>query len=496
MTVRISGATGGPECPATTPNPWGALSACLVAVFMQMLDLTIVHTAVPAVARDLRAGGSAQLLIVTGYGLAFACTLLTAARVGDLLGRRAVFLVAMTGFAGASLWCGLATGAVELVSARGVAGVAAAAASAQVIAIITGAFTDRGRTVAFGVYGAVAGLAGMAGPLVGGALVDADALGMGWRTIFLINVPLGGVAVLLGYRYVGVRGGRRIRAVEGDARAHTGGPVPAGIADRLDVRGALLSAVGLGLLVYPLTSGSEMGWPPGMFALLALSVPVLAIFVRDQRRRAASGAESLVRPQVFADRSFAVGTVLTAVFFGMFTALLFTVSVTVQTGLGWSASHTGLLMLPFAVGAIAGALSSPLLVSRWGPRALTLGVTVFAVALGALAETVHTRGSALEIGVLAWPVFAAGAGMGWFAAPLPSLMLAGVADRLAGSASGLVPTVQQVGSCLGAAVLGMVFFDRVAAQSYTAAITTVLWIMSGISAGLAVLTFALPRSRS
>ncbi|WP_405139024.1 MFS transporter [Nocardia sp. NBC_01388] len=571
MTVRESDRTG--DAGATkSPGAWIALSACLIAVFMQMLDLTIVHTAMPALARDLGASSAAELLIVSAYGLAFACTLPTAARIGDLLGRRLVFPAALAAFGAASLWCGIVSGAGELVVARGVAGIAAAMASAQTIAIITAAFPERARATAFGLYGAVAGLAGMAGPMLGGALVDADPLGLGWRAVFLINVPLAGVAVALanrlrspvpqhaGWSGLGTEGGgaamdpgRRVRetgriptplaAQSGDCPdsavnfrpgagdgeecgvgtglsrasyiAHTGsGSAPnsdlvvpeaesasleggwGGLVRRLDIKGAVLSASGLGLLVYPLTYGREMGWPPAILVPLALSVPVLVVFVIEQRRRAARGAEPLVRLELFADRGFGVGAVLMAVFYGVFTAMLFTVSVAAQSGLGWSASRTGLVMLPFAVGAVAGALSSPVLVSLCGTRALTAGMTVFAVGLGATAHTVHADGAGLDIRELVWPVFAAGAGMGWFAAPLPPLMIAGVADRAAGSASGIVPTVQQVGSSVGVAVLGMVFFARVAAQSYLAALTTVLWIMAGVSALLAVLTLALPGRRT
>ncbi|MFI1920045.1 MFS transporter [Nocardia sp. NPDC020380] len=482
MTIRISSRT---DPDARPPGAWIALAACLIAVFMQMLDLTVVHTAMPALARDLRAGSSAELLIVSVYGLAFACTLPTAARIGDLLGRHTVFAGALVAFAVASAWCGISTSATELIFARGFAGIAAAMASAQTIAIITAAFPEQARATAFGVYGAVAGLAGMAGPTLGGVLVDADPLGLGWRAVFLINIPLAGAAVAFAH---GQRNIVAERTVKDSKRP--------GMPSRLDIKGAVLSAAGLGLLVYPLTSGHEKGWSPAVVLPLALSIPTLAMFVRSQRNEQARGREPLVRLELFADRGFAVGAVLTALFYGMFTALLFTVSVTAQSGLGWSASHTGLVMLPFAIGAVCGALSSPILVSLWGSRALTVGITVFAIALGAIADTIHLYGPTLNLRELAWPVFAAGTGMGWFAAPLPALMLAGITDRATGSASGLVPTVQQVGSALGVAALGAVFFAQATDHSYPVALTTVLWTMAGLSALMIVLTLALPRRRT
>ncbi|WP_297609177.1 MFS transporter [Nocardia sp.] len=230
MTVRESDRTGDPGAAARSPGAWIALSACLIAVFMQMLDLTIVHTAMPALARDLGASSSAELLIVSAYGLVFACMLPTAARIGDLFGRHIVFPAALAAFGAASVWCGIASGPAELVLARGVAGIAAAMASAQTIAIITGAFPERARATAFGLYGAVAGLAGMAGPMLGGALVDADPLGLGWRAVFLINVPLAGVAVALANRHPqAARGvidpGGLVRRLDGDRRRR-GFPAP------------------------------------------------------------------------------------------------------------------------------------------------------------------------------------------------------------------------------------------------------------------------------
>ncbi|WP_067574490.1 MFS transporter [Nocardia acidivorans] len=516
MTAAISGPTARP---VTAPGAWIALAACLTAVFMQMLDLTIVHTAMPALARDLRADGPAELLVVSAYGLAFACTLPAAAGIGDLLGRHTVFAAALIAFAGASVWCGISSGADELILARAAAGVAAALISAQTIAIIADAFPERLHATAFGIYGATAALAGMLGPLLGGVLVDTGPLGSGWRAIFLVNLPVAAGAVALARGYARARrldvaceSARSPAASMNHAPAQsnsmaTGSTGAVGesmgsgsrwlmLMRRFDFAGTLLSALGLGLLVYPLTEGRALGWPPSMIALAGLSVPVLAVFVRQQRWRAARGDEPLIRPELFADRAFAMGAVLTAGFYGVFTALLFTVSVAAQSGLGWSASRTGMVMLPFALGAVLGALSSPILVSLCGSRALTVGVTVFAVALGAIASTVHTAGAASDLRALAWPVFAAGAGMGWFAGPLPSVMLGGVVERATGSASGIVPTVQQVGSALGVAVLGTVFFAEAAARSYLSAITTVLWLMAAVSLLLAVLTLALPRQRT
>ncbi|MFF0491879.1 MFS transporter [Nocardia sp. NPDC004068] len=474
MTVRTLGAH----------RAWLALGACLFAVFMQMLDLTIVNTALPALAHELAATESLQLLVVTGYGLCFACALLTAARLGDRFGRRTLFLAGMGVFTLASAWCAAARWPAELAVARAVQGVGAAAVAAQTIAILTTAFPPRRRALAFGVYGAVAGAAGLAGPLLGGALVTADVAGLSWRAIFVINPPLGIAALLMAHRAVG------------NARAERPEPV--------DVLGAALSAAGLGLVLFPLVTAREAGWPPGSIVMLIAGLVVLAAFWRRQRSRARIGQDALVPRELFADRPFRICAVLMLVFYGLFTALLFVVSVTAQTGLGWSAWQTGRLMLPFAVGALLTAVTSPLLVARLGGRTLTLGLGLFALGMGALALCLHPRAGGLDPDSVVLPALLAGAGMGWFSPPLPAIMVAGLGERSTGAASGVAPTVQQLGSALGTALLGTVFFTRVGADSveplgpqrFLAACGTVLWIIAAVAAVLTAVTAALPTSRS
>lgn len=433
------------DLPVPGRRAWAALAACLLAVFMQMLDLTIVNTALPVLARDLAATGSVQLLVVTVYGVAFACTLLTAARLGDRFGRRRLFLIGMTVFTAASLGCGLARLPGELVAGRVAQGLGAAAVSAQTIAIVAAVFPARRRPLVFGVYGAVAGLAGLSGPLLGGLIVAVNPGGLGWRSIFLLNLPLGLAALVLAGRYLEL--GRAERPV------------------RVDAVGAVLSAAGLAAVLYPLSTGRDSGWPPSAVGLLAAGVVVLAGFGWRERRTTRRGGTPLISAQVFRDRGFGVGSVLLLVFYGLFAALLFTVSMTTQTGMGWSAWRTAQLLLPFALGALLGALTSPILLARCGSRALTAGIGLFALGAAQMALTVHPASGGVDARALSEPVLIAGTGMGWFAAPLPAVMVAGLGEGPTGSASGLAPTVQQLGSAIGAAVLGSVFFTRIAAGS-------------------------------
>lgn len=433
------------DAPVENRRAWAALAACLLAVFMQMLDLTIVNTALPVLARDLVATGSAQLLVVTVYGVAFACTLLTASRLGDRFGRRRLFLIGMTIFTASSLGCGLARLPGELVAGRVAQGLGASAVSAQTIAIVGAVFPARRRPLVFGVYGAVAGLAGLSGPLLGGLIVAVNPAGLGWRAIFLLNLPLGVAALALAGRYLDL--GRAERTT------------------RVDLAGAILSTVGVACVLYPLSTGRDSGWPPSSVGLLVAGVLVLTGFGWSQRRMTLRGGRPLICADVFGDRAFGVGSVLLLVFYGLFAALLFTVSMTTQTGLGWSAWRTARLLLPFALGALVAALTSPILLARCGSRALTAGIGLFALGVAQLALTVHPASGGVDARALSEPMLVAGAGMGWFAAPLPAVMVSGLGDGPTGSASGLAPTVQQLGSAIGAAVLGSVFFARISAGS-------------------------------
>ncbi|MFE3260881.1 MFS transporter [Nocardia sp. NPDC059091] len=429
----------GNDAPAVPARAaWGAFAACLIAVFLQMLDLTVVNTALPALARDLGAPGLAQLLVVTGYSLAFACTLPAAARLGDIHGRRMLFLVSMAGFAAASLWCGGADQAVALIAGRIVQGVAAAGMAAQTVAIVNAGFEPDRRVLAFGIYGAVAGLAGLAGPLMGGAVVAADPFGLGWHAIFLLNAPAGLAAFALAYRHL-----------------HIGAAADPG---RVDVSGVLLASTGLLLVLYPATVGRERGWPPYLLGLLAAGCVVLAAFGWQQRRAAGTG---LLRTSIFADRAFAVGSILLLVCYGIFTAFLFAVSVAAQTGLGMTALQTAKLMAPFALGAVPAAVTAPILMVRMGSRTLTVGIVLFGLSLAMIATSLDPARASIDTRMLSGPVFLAGAGMGWFATPLPALMTARVTAEETGSASGLLPTIQQLGSAIGAAALGTLFFSRV-----------------------------------
>ncbi|WP_245548934.1 MFS transporter [Nocardia exalbida] len=446
----------------------GSFGACLISVFMQMIDVTIVNTALPAVTTELRATRSEQLWVVAGYSLAFACVLLTAARVGASAGRRRMFLWSAAAFTAASVWCGMSSSATELVIARIVQGVAGAGMAAQTIAIITASFRREHHQYAFAVYGATAGFAGMLGPILGGALITLDPFGLGWHAIFLMNLPLGVLAMALAAGYLRLG--------------------PATERDPLDLRGTVVATTALFLLLFALSDGQQAGWRPSHGMYIAGAVVCGAVFVAHERATRRRGGRALVRLDLFSDRGFAVGSALVMIFFGLFTAFVFTVSILLQDVLRFSALRTGLAMTPFALGAGAGAVLSPISVNRWGIRAPAAGIAVFGGCVMVGVGYLYVESGVVNLPLVVGPVFLAGFGVGVFGVPLQPLMLADLDDRAMGEASGLLPTIEQIGNSVGLAVLSALFF-----RAHTLSGSMIM--LSAIAAaalGLAALTLALP----
>ncbi len=422
-------------------NPWLSLVATLIAVFMQLLDVSIVNVALPSIAKDLGATFASLQLVITAYTLAFACTLITAARLGDLYGRRTVFLAALGSFTVASVLCGVAQTPLQLEGARILQGFTAGMMAAQTLAIIATTFPPAQRGRVFGIYGATIGMATILGPTLGGALISWNVLGLQWRAIFLVNVPFGIVALVFGYRNLL------------QSRSAT--------AQRLDIPGVLLSAVGLFLLVYPLAEGRERGWPLWLVLMAVASAPVLVAFLIYEKRRGERGDSPLIELSIFTDRAFAVGSLMALLFFSVLITFFFTVSLTLQSGFGFTALHSGLTTLPFAVGSAVLSANSNKVAQKLGSLVLLVGALVLAAALVLLSFVLAQQGTTPHWLVLAGPLVLAGAGLGLFIAPLQTVILSGVKQENAGSASGLLPTFQQLGGSVGLAVLGVLFFTLI-----------------------------------
>jgi EmrB/QacA subfamily drug resistance transporter len=452
---------------------WLALTVVLIASFMDLLDITIVNVALPSIQRHLHAGYSQLQWVVAGYALAFAVVLITGGRLGDIFGRKRLFLIGMAGFTVGSALCGTAVSPDMLIASRFLQGAMAALMIPQVLAIIQVTFPPQERGKVFGVYGGVAGSASVAGPILGGLLVQWNLAGWDWRPIFLVNLPVG-VAGLVAAWFV-VR--------ESTAEGVT----------RLDLPGVALATIAIGMLVYPLTEGHDLGWPAWTFAVMAGSVPVFALFVLYQRARKDS---PLVVLSLFRIRSFAAGLGVALLFWVAFGGFFITWMLYMQAGLGWSPLHAGLTAIAFAVPtASAAGASVQFLTPRFGRKVLLAGALATAAGFGLYLYLSARYGTGIHSWQMIAPLAVNGIGFGLIVAPLIDLVLSGVPRQHAGSASGLVNTVQQLGVAFGIALLGTIFFDHLASSrgNFTSSFGLTLWFDIGAMALVCCLMFALPR---
>lgn len=454
-----------PVATAAHPRRWLGLFAILGADLLNLLDSTVGTIAAPAIQADL--GGSTSTLqwIAAGYTLAMAVGLLVGGRLGDMYGRKRMMIVGVVGFLAASALCAVSFTPEMLLAARVLQGGFGAVMVPQSFGLIRELFGGEvGK--AFALLGPVIGLATVLGPVIAGLLVDADLFGTGWRMIFAINIPLGLFALVVG------------RRVLPDS-------APAARGQRLDVRGALLAAAGMFLLVYPLTQGHELGWPLWSFGMLAASVLVLAAFVTTQR-----GDTVLVRLSVFARRSYTSGVVFVVAFFGVITGFSLAVGLFLQLGLGYSPLEASLTMAPWAVGAFVGSAVGASALSGMGRRVLHLGLGLMTAGLTWLYFSLSVDGPPIA------PLAVFGAGMGMIFVPLFDIIVGDLADDEVGSASGVLTSVQQLGASLGIAVLGTVFFSNVdapAAPAFVDAAKVVTLVALGLTAVTFALGFLLPR---
>ncbi len=454
------------------PRRWLALTVVLIASFMDLLDITIVNVAIPSIQRNLHAAYAQIQWIVAGYALAFAVVLITGGRLGDIFGRKRLFLAGMAGFTAFSALCGTAINPDMLIASRFGQGAMAALMIPQVLAIIQVTFPPAERGKVFGVYGGVAGSASVAGPILGGLLVQWNVLGWDWRPIFLVNIPVG-VAGLVAAWFL-VR----------DSNAP-------GVA-RLDLPGAALATIAVGMLVYPLTEGRDLGWPVWAFALMGGSVLVFALFVLYQRTRKSS---PLLVLSLFRIRSFTAGLGVAVIFWVAFGGFFLTWMLYMQAGLGWTPLHAGLTGVEFAIPtATASGMSVQFLTPRFGRAVLMAGAVLAGAGFGLYIYLVAHYGTGIHSWQMIAPLAVNGIGFGLIVAPLIDLVLGDVPQRDAGSASGLLNTIQQLGIALGISLLGTIFFDKLAAsRSFTHAFQLTLWYDVAAMVLVLGLMFALPR---
>ncbi|MGB3882255.1 MAG: MFS transporter [Diaphorobacter nitroreducens] len=437
-----------PPARAVSGPPWLGLSVLLLAGFVTILDLFVVNVAIPSMQAGLAASFAQIGFIVAGYELAFGVLLITGGRLGDLFGRRRLFIVGMAGFTVASALCGLASSAGFLIGARVLQGLAAALLFPQVYASIRVNFDGDNSRRAFGLLGMTLGLAAIAGQVLGGWLVHADLFGLGWRSIFLINVPIGLFAIAAARHIPESRAPQR----------------PA-----LDWTGVALVSAGLALLLVPLIEGPGQGWPAWSFWSLGVAVALLALFHRQQERRRTAGGLPLVDMRLLAQRRFALGAVLVLLVYSTSSSFFLCFALLVQTGLGLDPFVAGSIFAPCSVGFVLASLAAPRLVARWGTRAIVAGALVYAVSIWLLIVQVRMAGAELVPAWLIPVLVVVGAGQGFIMTPLLNLVLGFVEEAQAGMASGVISTVQQVGAALGVAVVGILFAAALAGDGGVAA---------------------------
>ena len=455
---------------------WLRLLVLLAGTFITTLDFFIVNVAIPSLQQDLRAGPTAIQFTVAGYGLALAAALVTGGRLGDLYGRRRLLLVGLAAFTLASAACGLAPSVPVLIVARIAQGLAAALLMPQVLAILNAEYTGARRSRAFGAYGLALGLGAVFGQLIGGVLIHLDLAGAGWRSIFLINVPIGALALALIPRLV----------------PESRSPVAA----RPDLAGTVLATLGLVAVVLPLVEGPNLGWPAWVFGCLAASVPLLVGFAVHQRRRAGRGRAPLVAPALFRQRSYSVGVALCFVFQLTVASFFLVLALYLQDGRGLGALTAGLIFVPMGVGYFVATLLSGRVAARLGRYAITLGTAI--LALGYVLLAVTALGAATAPAEALIPALVvAGVGMGIAIPPLPATSLSTVpaGDQAAGS--GVLAACQQAGGAVGVALVGVVFYRVLGAHptatDFGHAFAAALVLVALVDVVVALGTLLLPR---
>lgn len=470
-TVTSSAVRARAESPALS-GP--GLFTVLLAAALPLVDFFIVNVALPTIGADLAAGEAVLELVVAGYGVAYAVLLVLGGRLGDLFGRRRLFLGGMAAFGLTSLACGLAPGAWSLVAARVAQGASAAAMLPQVLATIQAATSGGRRAKAMSLYGATAGLSMVAGQILGGVLVAADLAGSGWRAIFLVNVPVVLLGLVLAVRFVP------------ETRSQHPEPV--------DGPGTVLLAVSLLTLLAPLTEGRAAGWPLWTWLSLAAFPIAAAAFYAVERRADRQGRTPLVPPSLFALASLRRGLVLMLPFSIGFSGFMFVIALALQQGAGLGPVRAGLALAPMAVVFLFVSLAGPRLIARYGTRVVTAGSVLQGVGVLLIVLAAWRNWPHLDLGSLLPGVAVAGAGQ---ALQLPNVMrivMSEMPPARAGVGSGVMVTTQQSALALGVATLGTLFLTLVPHLGMRDALVITLLVQLAGIVLTGLLSLRLPRT--
>ncbi|MET4225657.1 MFS transporter [Oerskovia enterophila] len=453
---------------------WLILVVMIVAEVMDLLDASIVNVAGPALEESLGASSVGLQWVIGGYALTLGAGLVLGGRLGDRYGRRRMFLTGLAAFTLSSLLCALAPNIEALIAFRLLQGAAGAILLPQGLGLLRENFSGPELTKVFAIFGPVLGLGGIIGPVLGGFLIEGDILGLGWRAVFLINLPIGLAALAVAARFVPKKQGDRTV--------------------RVDVVGAGLVMASCALLVLPLNQGQEDGWPLWTWMSMAASVVGFGLFALQQRRTAAAGREPLVTPALLRKPAFTVGLGGIALFFAGLIGTQLVLTLFLQIGQHFSAGDAGLGNLPLAVGtAIGGAISGAFLADKIGRKVLQIGPVIQlagAVLLWFELDGVST--GSFSIWDIAPGIAVSGVGAGMVIAALFSFILAAVDDDEIGSASGVLSAVQAIGGSIGVAVFGSVFFAQAKTGDFTAGFHHALVGQACLLVAFLAITFLLP----
>ncbi len=450
---------------------WAALAVVLAGTFMVVLDFFIVNVALPSIQTGLHAGAGAIQWVVAGYALTSAVLLMSAARLGDRIGRRRVFSIGLATFTLASAACGLAPDPTVLVVSRLLQGAAAALLMPNVLSIISVSYAGQDRVRAFGMYGLVMGVAAAGGQLIGGGLVQADIAGLGWRACFLINVPVGAIALSLA------------GSVVPESRSEGSG--------RLDWLGTALITLAGVAIVLPLLDGRQAGWPLWTWLSLSAAPLILLGFARHQRWLSRRGGEPLLRPALFRERSYKVGLITQLAFWCGQASFFLVLALYLQQGRRLSALNAGLVFTVLAVAYVVVSARAPALAERHGRRLLGFGALVLALGHATLLVVVAEVGVGGSPLALFPSLLVIGAGMGLMIVPLTTLVMAGMRPQDAGTASGALAMMQNLGGAIGVAVTGAIFFGSLHG-GYAHALELSLAQLAALLLAVAALTRLLP----
>ena len=424
------------------PRRWVALAVLLLANFMNLMDVTIVNVAIPAMQENLGAEPSQIEWVIAGYVLAFALGLLPFGRLGDIVGRTQMFLAGVAAFTAASAACGLAPSIEWLIAARVFQGLAAAMMTPQVLAIATVTFPPEERGQSFSLFGLSAGLASVSGPIIGGLLIGADVGGLDWRPIFLVNIPVGILAVVLGWFII-----RRPPGHAGMKNDYVG----------IGLFGASIVAI-----VFPLVEGRVYGWAPWIWGLMALGVVGIGLFVLWEKRMADADRPQLLNYSLATNPQFLLGMLTLTVFASGIPGFFMVISLLLQSGFGFTPLESGLTNTPFSVGVLVISLIS----GRFGQSYLRTRAATSAVLLIVGMVWLHLIIQGVTDTIDHWwflpPLFIAGLGLGLGFSSLFQLVLSAVPPRDAGSGAGALQALQQVGGAVGVALVGQIFFSMLA----------------------------------